>query len=380
MMAARSVAGWTTNCLQVRTAFALAALIAPWACSGETEPDAASPGQSAEVGEQLITVPSQVAGGVDSLSDLAIAIDGGGIVHLAWVDGLTSEAEIVHRHLSPGGDWSEPESLTEGFEFNGSPRLMVDPDGTVCMLWQASGPVVALYQRCFQDGGWSDARTAVEPRGLTAVFAPAFAPDGSTVAAYELPPSFIGFGDAALTTEGVTAGAPELAVDSAGGFHVVWTQFADREDESGMVYRFSSDGGATWGDLEVLDETGLLTHELVADPQGNVHWLHVDGTYRRWTPGEGWGEPSITDGGGRLAVDAEGRAWAVFAGSDGVYLAEQQDDGSWGEAALVEGSAGAAVDTAVLAIAAGGLFHIAYATSSGERPRITYLASLRPSG
>jgi hypothetical protein len=356
----------------------LAALIALSACSGETELGTAGTGPSVDVAEQPITEPSQVAGGVDSLSDPAIAIDGEGIVHLAWVEGLTSEAEIVHRHLSPGNGWSQPETLTEGFEFNGPPKLIVDPDGSVCMFWQASAPEAALYMRCFEDGGWTAARTAVEPQGLTARFAPGFAPDGTTVAVYEIPPSFIGFAETALTGEGVTAGAPALAVDSAGDFHVVWTQFADRQDESGMVYRYSSDGGATWGDLERLDETGLLTHELVADAQGNVHWLHADGTYRRWTPAGGWGEPSVTDGGGHLAVDTEGGAWAIFPGLDGVYLA-RQDSGAWDEARPVEATAGGPLDAAVLAIDTAGSFHIAFVTS-GKQPHITYVVSPRPHG
>jgi hypothetical protein len=365
--------------MRASAAVILFAIVTVSACAGETELETAEPGAPVETTGPQIAEPSQVAEGAESLSDPAIAVDGSGIVHLAWVEGLTSEAEIVHRYLSPGGAWSEPETLTEGFEHNGAPTLLVDPDGTVCMLWQASAPEAALYRRCFEDNGWSDAEVAVEPQGLTAVFAPGFKADGSLVAAYEIPPSFIGFGDIALTAEGVTAGAPALAVDSAGGLHVVWAQFADREDESGMVYRYSSDGGTTWSDLERLDGTGLLTHELLADVQGNVHWLHVDGTYRRWTPAEGWGEPSVTDDGGRLAVDVGGLAWAIFPGPDGVYLAEHENDGGWSEAGLVEATAGGPVDAAVLAIDAGGTFHIAFVTP-GEGPRITYVGSPRPSG
>jgi hypothetical protein len=355
----------------------LFALVALSACSGETELETAEPGKPVETTRQQIGEPSRVAEGVESLSDPAIAVDGRGIVHLAWVEGLTSEAEIVHRYLSPGDEWSDPETLTEGFEHNGVPTFLVDPEGTACMLWQASAPEAALYQRCFKDRGWSDAETAVEPQGLTAVFAPGIGPDGSLVAAFEIPPSFIGFSGVALTAERVTAGAPALAVDAAGGLHVVWAQFADRKDESGMVYRYSSDGGTTWSDLERLDETGLLTHELLADVQGNVHWLHVDGTYRRWTPTRGWGEPSITDGGGRLAVDADGRAWAIFPGPDGVYLAHHGNDGGWSDAGVVEGTGGGPVDSAVLAIDTGGFFHIAF-VRSGDHPSIIYVAQPPP--
>lgn len=262
-------------------------------------------------------------------------------------------------------------------EYNRSPKLLIDPDGGVCAFWQASVPEAALYERCFGEDGWSAAETGVEPRGLTTVFAPAFAPDGSAVATYEIPPGFIGFGDAALTVEGVTAAAPRFAVDSAGGFHVVWVQFADQADESGMVYRSSSDGGATWSDLERLDETPLLTHDLVADARGSVHWLHVDGTYRRWTLTDGWSQPAETDSGGRLALDGDGTAWAVFPGIDGVYLAERQDDEAWSDTRLVEATAGGPVDAAVLAIDAAGVFHLVYVTS-GEGSTITYVSLPRP--
>ena len=372
-MLRRAIAGWIPAEANVWTPAVLVVLVVLSACGADTGVETATPDAADEEIESPTAEPIRVLAGGAHLSTPAVAIDESGIVFVAWVDGLTADAHVMHRYLSPGRGWSEAEMLSEGFEYNGSPKLLVDPRGSVCVFWHASVPEAGLYERCFGEDGWGAAETAVEPRGLTAGFAPAFAPDGSTVAAHEIPPSFIGFGDTALTVEGVTAGAPAFAVDSAGGFHVVWTQFADQAEESGMVYRSSNDGGATWSELERLDPTGLLTHDLVADGHGNVHWLHVDGTYRRWTPTDGWSQPAETDGGGRLAVDGDGRAWAVFPGIDGVSLAERQDDGAWSDARLVEPTAGGPVDAAVLAIDPAGVFHLVYVTS-GEESAITYLS------
>lgn len=216
----------------------------------------------------------------------------------------------------------------------------------------------------------------MEPQGLTAVYSPEFAPDGAIRSAYEVPPSFIGFDGEELTLEGVTAGAPAFAVDAAGRFHVAWAQFASQTDApDGMVYRSSEDGGRTWSEPELLNEQVWLTHELVADGQGNVHWLAVNGTYRHWTPSDGWSDAVQTGGTGlgnaRLAVDAEGRARVVFTATDGIYIAEQGSDGTWAEPHLIEVSRGTAAGAVVIAIDEAGRSHIVWVASE-EKPVILY--------
>ena len=131
------------------------------ACGAETGVETIDGGGNVTETEPAASAPFVVSGGGANLSDPAIAIDVDGIVHVAWVEGLTSEAHIIHRYLPPGEDWSETETLSEGLEYNNRPRLLVAPDGHACVIWQASVPESALYCRCFVDVGWSAVETEV---------------------------------------------------------------------------------------------------------------------------------------------------------------------------------------------------------------------------
>jgi hypothetical protein len=304
----------------------------------------------------------------------AIAIDRDGVVHVAWVVGLTSDAQVVHRSLPPGGDWSNEDTVSIDFQYNGAPSLLVKPSGQACVTWTALAPETALYVRCWENGGWTPEEMAVPTRGLTATYAPAFAPDGTLHAAWGIPPATIGADDTTLTPDGVTAGSPTLAIDPTGGLHVAWLQFANQTDAvEGTAYAYSADG-TSWEEPTVLNPQGWTTQELIADEQGNVHWLAVDGTYRRWTPSEGWGEAiataSVGLGNARLAVDTEGMARVVFTAPDGVYEARQQDGPGWGSPELVEGSVGVATEAAI-AVDPDGWSHIVWETS-GDESEILY--------
>jgi len=120
----------------------------------------------------------------------------------------------------------------------------------------------------------------------------------------------------------------------------------------------------------LLNEQVWLIHELVADGQGNVHWLAVNGIYRHWTPSDGWSEAVKTGetglGNARLAVDAEGRARVVFTAADGVYVTEQGTDGTWAEPRVAEPSRGTAIGAVVLAIDEEGRSHIVLGHFGGE--------------
>jgi hypothetical protein len=226
--------------------------------------------------------------------------------------------------------------------------------------------------RCWTSGEWSTAERAVQPRGLTAVYAPAFTASGTPAAVYAVPPDLVAISDTELTSAGVTAGDPAFAVDAAGGYHAAWLQFANQTKEpSGLVYRYSSDAGKTWADPISLSVDGdtAFHQQLMADRQGNVHWISSSGDYRRWTPRDGWSEVAnivaAEQGAPRLAVDAEGRGRIAFATADGVDVVKQRNDGTWADPTLVPASAGAAVEQAVLTVNASGRVVLVWLTSKG---------------
>jgi hypothetical protein len=355
----------------------LALVLLLGACSGGNE---AKPEPTGQTGGAPVSAGPVELTGSEHISDPEIAIDGEGTIHVVWVEGLTSEAHVVHRFLRKGQDWSAPVTLSEGYQYNGEPALLTKPDGQVCAFWKATVPEAALYMRCWTNGSWSPTEKAVDPQGLTAEYAPSFAPDGSPLALYGNSSNLIAFAGAPLTANGVSAASPTFAVDASGGYHAAWLQFANQTNElGGLVYRHSGDGGTTWDEPELLNEPQDIDfdQELVADKQGNVHWVSLDGTYRRWTRQDGWGDVARIDAAGlghaRLAVDAQGRARIVRPGTDGVYLAEQRTDGSWTEPALVTSTAGGPVDATSLAIDETGGLHLVWLTT-GDNPVLFYAA------
>jgi len=348
-----AIAGWCS-----------AVLLLLAGCSAEKAQTADRPSGGADVRA------FELANSSEPISSPDIAIDVAGTIHVVWVQGSTDRADVMARHLEPGKEWSTPEKLSEGYQY--SSELLTRPNGQVCAFWKATAPEAALYMRCWADGQWSTAEKAIDPRGLTASYAPAFTPAGTPAALYAVPPNLVALSGTPLTLAGVTAGYPAFAVDAAGGYHAAWLQFANQTGEpGGLVSRYSSDGGTTWADPVVLSESGDagFDQELVADGQGNVQWISSDGAYRRWTPEDGWGEVTHVGLAGlgqtRLAVDSEGRGLISRTAEDGVYVVKQNEDWTWTDPAPVQGSAGAAAEDAVLAVDAAGRIHVVWLTSTG---------------
>jgi hypothetical protein len=308
-----------------------------------------------------------------NLSDPAVAVDDTGVVHVAWLEGLTDQAKVVSRSRAPGKQWSAPETLSTGTTSAGAPVMAPNLEGHACTFWSALTPS-GVYMRCYERGDWSQ-RHQVD--GTYLGYAPGFAPDGSATVLTQGASCCIALGDVELSAPGTAAG-PALAVDSEGRIHVAWWQATAPEGQpTGMVHRVSADGGATFSDPEALDATNSFGHELVADGQGRAHWLSQDGTYRRWSSGGGWGDAvqSASDsrlGNGRIAVDRDGRAVVVFPARDGVYVAQQSDDGSFAEPRRVRGTRDTSYDAAAVTVDDDRVPQIV-AVTSGDQPTLTHL-------
>jgi hypothetical protein len=134
-----------------RWAPALALVLLGTSCGGGEQPQSSEDGGAGPAGGP----PSEaveLAAGEPTPSSPAIAIDGDGVIHVAWTVGAASDAQIRHRYLVPGGDWSESATVTTGFQYNGAPRLVVEPTGEDCLFWTATVPEAGLYVRCWSDG------------------------------------------------------------------------------------------------------------------------------------------------------------------------------------------------------------------------------------
>jgi hypothetical protein len=321
-----------------------------------------------------------------------VVVDDDGIVRVLWQDtAVRSDGDVLYREFADGA-WSAVQDLTEGQRspVNGTVRWLRNPLGAWCALW-AGG--LDWQMQCREGDGWAASqavRTEVswadEPNF-------AFAPDGSLRIGY-VDFSVVMLDDTQVGDGQNIIDSLKMVLDAAGNPHLVWIESAG--DDYLVKGRYSPDGGTTWDDIEPLSDAD--THaflgsaiDLAADAAGNVHLAWIGSPfgsaggatfYRRWSPGEGWGETARLRGGQpltelSLAVDADGRASlagvGLVGGDRGVMLFRQAPDGAWGTARLIKEDRGSAAQSRYpsLSIDPLGQAHLAW-QSSAVPPEIEY--------
>lgn len=290
-----------------------------------------------------------------------LVVDDAGTAHVLWLDTtLRNDGDLLYRHRTAEGEWSETETLTEGLRepIRTTVHWLRNPAGQWCAIWAAG---LDWQQRCLQNGQWTapttfrtEASWADDP-----VFA--YAPDGSV---FTLRVDFdVIYFENAIVSDGLnTIDTVQMVLDAAGNPHVVWIE---SPDDYILKYRGSTDGGKTWGEVETLSEAD--THpwlgsalELTADAQGHVHVAWISSPfgpsnkatfYRRWTATEGWAAAVELPGGKpssemSLATDANGLAYLAAAGAaraeQGVIYFQQTAAGDWQLAQLIAVDQGSA--------------------------------------
>jgi hypothetical protein len=196
------------------------------------------------------------------------------------------------------------------------------------------------------------------------------------------------FGDIRLAAADASglAIAPAVAVDSAGGCHVVWARMGDGTRDGSAVppweleYRYSADDGRSWTDVQALKDRDALVIgpvRLEGDRNGHVHLVWDAGgalKYRRWTAGGDWEAPVTLSrpGAGNngttvgLAADWQGLAHVVWNNAGMVRYTRQRLDLSWTAPEVVgDGCAGGPGPQIV--VDASGVRHIAWASAEPDQ-------------
>lgn len=324
-----------------------------------------------------LTTPINLSNTPDNLSAKGqIMFDGEGVLHLVWLEQSTRDGgfDLLHRFRSSDGVWSGPNLTTEVRAIvNDSHRLARSPDGQVCVFVAGAGASdigQKLYSSCFLGGATTEiSLTQDQWRDAN----PAFTPDGVLQIMWN--DGALYFGEVELVSR--SAGLvyqPTFTIDTAGNYHAAWIR---QTQPSRLEYFSSSDGGQTWSEIEQLtgDEDATPSWpRLAADTQGNVHlvWLGGENSYRRWSPGQGWGEaveigPNTPNGAWfDLVTDSDGLAHMVWISNVGdIYYTGQQTNGSWRQPQmLVEDALGGHRPT--VAIDAQGVRHFAWTGSDQE--------------
>lgn len=157
---------------------------------------------------------------------------------------------------------------------------------------------------------------------------------------------------------------PQLAVDNAGNFTVVWLQnelFNDNWAANVWSNRFNAATGAweTARRVKNHDGQGAIDYQVAVDAvtgDAIAVWDQYDGArYNVWAnrysrSTGAWGAPQLLETGDagtaaypQVAIDSNGAAIAVWQQSDGAKFnvwANRYANGSWGTAQAIEGNAG----------------------------------------
>jgi hypothetical protein len=244
----------------------------------------------------------------------AIAADSSGHLHVVWSDGTPGNTEISYRRsLDEGITWQPIQRLTWTPGTSWAPAIAVEASGSIHMVWydDSSGNDEVYYKKS-TDGG--------------ATWTPSLK----------------------LTWSAGFSVAQTVAVDAAGGLHVVFSDNTPGEFE--IYYKKSTDNGDSWTASRRLTWTPGDSYVVSMDisPSNQLHLVWTeDGAgseevyYRKSTDGgASWTasqrltwttSPSLSPG---ISVDSLGRLHLIWqdnmSGNIDLYYKRSSDAGaSW---------------------------------------------------
>ena len=276
--------------------------------------------------------------------------------------------------------WSTPVHLSKGLETAWFPYVAVDSAGGVHVIWDGVDTRSAaiehlrdlLYYTSRGGETWSTPNdVAVVPYGRVIRAALACDNGGKLHMVYrddawlyyKQAPADDAWSAATWTSPHIISGPdsylPDIAIDSQGTIHVVWTKGVGLCPNCFPVcYRRSTDGGRTWSYPRQLSPRPAHRSRLqiVIDSQDSIYvvWNEVDergelvsSAYTRssdrgesWSPPVHFVSPVGRSWGASIGVDGEGRVVAVWKTDqdDHIYYQLSSDGGiSWSAPAIIGG-------------------------------------------
>ena len=272
--------------------------------------------------------------------------------------------------------WKIPTFVSEQDREAASPQVAVDPNGNAIVIWtQDDGHLTNVWANRFVTGvGWG-APTLIENNDTGDAFEPMLAidPSGNAWAVWDqivrqacgcerhsvwanrfVPEA--GWGEATLIAGGESE-AGDIGLDASGALTIVWNEWRGGHGYAIYAARFVPDIG--WMSATALRDDVPFPYvdrnpsvQLAVDAEGRAIalWWDAVGTYAsRYVPNEEWG-PAILVGPGRdvnsrgaypsIAMDSDGNAIAVWfsefghGGSDevAIYAARFVPGFGWGKA------------------------------------------------
>lgn len=273
---------------------------------------------------------------------LAAGVLGG--AHLAWYEDSSRTAgngDIMHSWRLPAGGWEAPLLATSDFGASLSPDLFVDAGGAAHLVWEN---FYAIYYAMRPPGGAWSSETKVA---------------GGT--------NFCHF--------------PSVAVDKAGNVHVVWQWDRDQFNRPKVFYSMRPPGGAWSEPLSLSGSDGGWRPVMTITSDGALHVVWTNGgiVYANKPSGGEWSAPAPLFpgdiGGCDLAAGPAGdvhMVWKVH--QVNTFYANRAAGGVWSAAQPLP-FVGLDGENAAVAVDAQGLPHIVWQTG-GSAPDIYYSGAL----
>jgi hypothetical protein len=270
-------------------------------------------------------------------SQAQVAVNASGQALAVWQHSDGTLTNIMSNRYVPGTGWGAPQLLETASGDATLPRVGIDPQGNGYAIWeQGVGTSTNVYMSRFDaSSGWT-ARVAL---------------------------GVVAFGASA---------SPDVAVDSNGDAHFIWTQVDLMGLRSVLVNRYVRGVGLGASTLVEQNDDGQATGpHVVVDAQNNAMAIwssSANGANDLWTvrftPTGGWAAPEHVEtgagstGNGRVALNSAGDGFAVWTQFDGtrtdIWANRFTASVGWGTATLVEhDDAGDATSPQVLVDAAG---------------------------
>ena len=268
-----------------------------------------------------------------------IAVDSRGKAYALWVgeDTGTDETDIYFAYRASGGDWTTAVKVNDDTGRHLGPSIAVDPTGNAYAVWMCSELVDE------------------EPvnQGICFSYRPRAGSWSAVVKVND-------------TDETDSLYSPSIAVDTKGNAYAVWL---DGRDVTSPMYPYLDiyvsyrPAGGPWGpNVRVNDDVPTVARgpTIAVDGSGNAYAVWVDEHGGGWRPGLSfayrpaggdWSSDfQVNDDGQRvdrtvrpdIAVDANGNAYAVWAGRPhcdapepedcpwGIYFSYRPSGGVWG--------------------------------------------------
>lgn len=257
-----------------------------------------------------------------------IETDSNSRIHAVW-DRNSSD---IYWAFCDGDTWSIPVNISNTPGGSTGTRIAADDSGRIHIVWHDNSTgTVEIYYTMYDGESWQEAERITDSSG------------------------------------GKKCSWPDIAVDSSGYPHVVWTHYGGTGSSSDYWIQYSKYDGSFWStpvDILRIEGEPIVEGRITMDAEGYPHavaerWCyeaiydtHYDGT--SWTPphlvyeGSHAGRPDIAiDAGSGIGCVAWGdRYYRFFKGAQ------------WDSAGIIEGPGGVLPALA----ASSGTFHLVWAT------------------